>query len=98
MEHAVEELGPASVLCKRPGLAWQLVAGEGVIVDVGSRLMHGMNATAFGIWERVDGRRSLQEIAVELAAVHGVTPQRALQDVLAFGGDLCAQRLVEPAP
>jgi hypothetical protein len=53
--------------------------GESVVLDPVGNQVHRLNSSASYVWERCDGRRSVEEIAAELAAEHTI----ALDDVLA---------------
>lgn len=66
-----------------PELAWQVVDGEGVVVDLPRRQMLGLSPTAAFVWARV-GTASEDEIARELAAEFDVDEERARADVSAF--------------
>jgi SynChlorMet cassette radical SAM/SPASM protein ScmE len=58
-----------------------------------------LNGTGTFIWERLDGMRSLDEIAgAMVGAFDGVDAESAARDVQAFAAELLAQRFVEPAP
>jgi hypothetical protein len=66
-----------------PELAWQLVDGEGVVVDLPRRSMLGLSPSAAFIWARIDTSTE-DEIAAELARAFDVDEVRALADVRGF--------------
>lgn len=66
-----------------PELAWQVVDGEGVIVDLPRRSMLGLSPSAAFIWSRID-KASEDEIAAELARAFDVDEARAQADVRGF--------------
>ena len=71
------------------------------MLDAEGRKLRGLNRTGARIWELIDGRRSLAEIASRIAAEFQVTPERALQDVAPFVSQLAQRRLLmvtTPAP
>ena len=68
-----------------PELAWQVVDGEGVIVDLPRRSMVGLSPTAAFIWSRIDAATE-DEIACELARNFDVDEARAQEDVRGFLG------------
>jgi hypothetical protein len=64
-------------------LAWQVVDGEGVIVDLPRRSMFGLSPTASFIWSRIETATE-DEIAGELARAFDVDEARAQADVRGF--------------
>jgi len=66
-----------------PELAWQVVDGEGVIVDLPHRSMFGLSPTAAFIWSRIE-KATEDEIAAELATAFDVDEARAQADVRGF--------------
>jgi hypothetical protein len=76
-----------------PDLAWQVIDGEGVVVDLPRRRLLGLSPSASFIWSRI-GTASEQEIAADLARAFDVEETRALADVHAFLARLSAMGLV----
>jgi hypothetical protein len=66
-----------------PELAWQLIDGEGVVVDLPHRNVLGLNPTASAIWGMI-GHRSEDEMAAELARRFEVDEAAARADVREF--------------
>jgi Coenzyme PQQ synthesis protein D (PqqD) len=66
-----------------PELAWQVVDGEGVIVDLSGRRMFGLSPSAAFIWARIDTATE-SEIAGDLARAFDVDEARAQADVRGF--------------
>ena len=66
-----------------PELAWQVVDGEGVVVDLPRRCMLGLSPSAAFIWVRID-TASEDQIAAELAGAFDVDEARARADVQSF--------------
>ncbi len=66
-----------------PELAWQVVDGEGVIVDLPRRCMLGLSPSAAFIWSRIDDATE-DEIAAELVRAFDVDEARAQADVRGF--------------
>ena len=58
-----------------------------------------LNETGTFIWDRLDGTRSLDQIAGDLAdGFEGIDAESAATDVQAFAAELSAQGFVQPAP
>ncbi len=59
----------------------RFVASDALILDRGRNSIHQLNVTAVYIWERCDGRHSVEEIAESLAVRCGVDTGTAKVDV-----------------
>lgn len=62
------------------------IAGETILVPVAGRVgdldaVYTLNDVGSFIWELIDGRRSVQEIAEEVGSVYEVSVQQAATDV-----------------
>ncbi len=66
-----------------PELAWQVIDGEGVVIDLPRRRVLGLNPTGSFIWSRINSA-SEEEIAAELAIAFDVEEAQARSDVRAF--------------
>jgi hypothetical protein len=71
----------------------RVIEGEAVIVTPEDSQLHTLNKVGTFIWERSDGRRTLQSIVAELCEVYEVGLEQAVGDALAFV-ELCVQRNV----
>jgi hypothetical protein len=80
---------------RRSALVWRRIGDEAVILDPDRGIIRGVNLSAHAVWELLDGRRSLAEVARELAATYAITGARARADVLRFVGALARAALVE---
>ena len=79
-----------------PELAWQLVDGEGVIVDLPRRRVMGLNPTASLIFSLLE-RHTEDEIAAEVALRFDVDALQARADVREFVAALEARGFVSPS-
>lgn len=79
------------------GLQPVAVGDELVLVD-GWRTATVLNATAALIWERLDGRASVGQIAARLAATEGVPADLVLAEVLDVVRNVGAIGLLEDVP
>ena len=66
-----------------PELAWQMVDGEGVIVDLPRRRVLGLNPVGSLIWTLIE-KASEEEIVTAVARRFEVDEPRARADVRAF--------------
>jgi coenzyme PQQ biosynthesis protein PqqD len=87
-------MNPETVLKANPMLAWREIDGSIVIISPERSMVHELNPTASFIWKRVNGRRTTDEIAEQLAAEFDVTRESALADVHELVESLVANQLV----
>lgn len=76
-----------------PHVAWQVVGGETVVVDLRSGHALGLNGTAGLIWSSVE-RSKPEEIALRIAEEYGLAPEAAREDVREFIGELLERQLL----
>lgn len=79
------------------------VAGETILLPVRSGVasiesIYTLNEVAVAIWELVDGQRTADAIAEEIARRFDVSREEATSDVTAFLTDLAGAGLVEVQP
>jgi hypothetical protein len=91
-------LSAHSVLRRADRTAWQHVDRQLVILDVPSRTLLGLNGTAARVWQLLDGERSLEAIALDLAEVFQQPATRVRSDVLGFAAQLLERGCVEQVP
>jgi hypothetical protein len=85
---------PMPTLIKNPILAWREIEGETVIISPEESIMHELNATGSFIWNQIDGRRTVEEIATLLANEFEVPVETALTDTRGLLEQLCAKKLL----
>ena len=89
-----------AVYRKADGLLTRAIAGETIVVPIRGRLADMQNIFAINsvgefVWERIDGRRSLDEVVRDVAGQFDVDEGRARADVLEFVDELSQAGLVE---
>lgn len=72
----------------------RIVDGEAVVVEPGNGLLNVINKVGTRIWELTDGKRTVREIAEQVAGDFDVARDRALADTIEFLQDLNAKGLV----
>jgi hypothetical protein len=92
------ELQGDTVLQRSPGMAWQSIDGETVLLNLDGRELMGLNGVGARTWELLDGERSLRQIAAAIAQEFDVDAARAEADVIAFAAELVAAGAVEAVP
>jgi len=68
---------------RRSDVSVRDVEGDTVVLDRAAERIHRLNSTAGFIWQRCDGRRTVGDIAEELAGAFDVAPGAANEAVVA---------------
>ena len=76
-------------------IAWQIIDGEAVLVDLVRGDTLGLNETGGWIWSQLDDH-SVDEITTQLSSRFGVAPAEAQRDVAEFIDALASSGLVTP--
>lgn len=82
-------LSAASVPRRRPGVEIERVGEQAVMLDAAGSVARGLNESAARVWELVDGRRTVTQIAAELH------PDARVEDVSRFLEALLERGLIE---
>jgi hypothetical protein len=85
------------IVTRNPATAWRTIEGEAVILSLDTKVFRGLNAVGSRVWELIDGRRSVDEIAALVAGEFQVAPEAAARDVRAFVETLLAKGLATAA-
>ena len=78
----------------REGLALEVVDGEAVLLDLRTGALHRCNVSATAVLRACDGRRTVDELATDLAEEHDVPARVMVRDVRAALRQLRAADLV----
>jgi hypothetical protein len=96
------EIGPQTHWKVSADVVARDVAGDFVLVPIVGGIgdlddeLYCLNDSGREIWRRLDGTRSLGEIATELAGAYDAAPAEIEADVLGVVRELAARRLVVP--
>jgi hypothetical protein len=71
-----------------PGIVSRMVDGEAVLVDPKQGMVRVLNPAGARIWEMIDGRRTVAELAAGITAEYDIEASRAQADTVAFCEDL----------
>lgn len=87
---------PDSVFRRSPNATHQTVAGEAILIDLNTGSYYSLNETGTWLWEHLDGKRTVGELASELAAVCNISDQVDVikGDVIELLTDLTREKLV----
>ena len=80
-----------------PNVAWQIVDGEAIIVDLASGNTIGLNPAGTFLWSQIDGGRDDDAIAAAVVAEFDVSPEVAASDTREFLDTMHARALVVDA-
>jgi len=94
VDHAKPLPGLSARLRTNPRLAQQNLGGKTVVLHYEGKRLLGLNAGGTFVWSLLDGRRSLAEIAREVADRDGIDRETAEAGVLEFVQDLHRRDLV----
>lgn len=86
--------GPAR-LAPSPRVAWQMLDGEAVLIDLARGAAIGLNSSGSFLWSRL-ATLDADELASELCRAFDVDAQRARADVAAFMALLTERGFAEP--
>ena len=84
-----------AVLARRREIAWRTFEGEAILVVTARDEICHLNPVATFLWESLDGRSSLVELANKLCETFEVGREEALADALEFASDLLQRGMVE---
>jgi Coenzyme PQQ synthesis protein D (PqqD) len=83
---------------QRPGLNVRRVGDETIVLDRASNQVHHFNVTAGFVWQRCDGRHTVEEMASELVAAYDVDLETARKAVDTALGQLDSLGLLASEP
>ena len=77
-----------------PKVPWRAVDEKGILVDQESGYYFSLNKTGRFIWEKIDGKRSLRDIAAGMVERFEVDEETALKDCMELAERLLDQGLL----
>jgi hypothetical protein len=80
-----------------PNVAWQVVDGEAIVVDLASGKTIGLNATGTFLWSRLDGTRDPEALAAALVVEFEVPNDVAASHTYEFLSDMKTRALIVDA-
>lgn len=92
-------LTATSVFQRSPSATHQTVAGEAIVIDLNTGSYYSLNETGTWLWENLDSRRNVSQLAQDLAVVCDIPQQAEMvqDDVLEVLAELVKQGLVVQA-
>ncbi len=80
-----------------PKVAWQIVDGEAIVVDLASGRTIGLNPSGTLLWSKIDGARDDRELVAALMTEFEVAPDAAETDTREFLDEMTRRALVVDA-
>ncbi len=96
----MDNLTPESILVHSDDIVSREIEGELIIVPIASGIgdmedeLYTLNETGRSIWERIDGKRSLQNITGDLAEEYSATPDIIMKDVVGLAEELLKRKIL----
>ena len=93
-------VSPASVCAPSDEVVSREIEGELIIVPIASGIgdledeLYTLNETGRAIWERLDGKRTLAEVAADLAACYAGPSDLISRDVLGLAQELARRKII----
>jgi hypothetical protein len=81
-------------LIRSKNVAWKVLDGESVVLNLDSGVYFTLNTTGTAVWERIDGATSLEEIGRGLWEQFEITVEQARRDLLELTQTLLDEGLV----
>ncbi|MCX6701047.1 MAG: PqqD family protein [Methanomicrobiales archaeon] len=91
---------PESIVARSDDIVSREIEGELIIVPIASGIgdtedeLYTLNETGRSIWERIDGKRSLKNIADDLVIEYAAPLDIITRDVLGLVGELNRRKIV----
>lgn len=96
----MDPITPASSCIPSDDVVSREIEGELIIVPITSGIgdledeLYTLNETGREIWQRLDGKRTLGEVAAELAGVYEAPAETIMQDVLGLCSELAVRKIL----
>ncbi|MCK6440240.1 MAG: PqqD family protein [Planctomycetes bacterium] len=72
---------PRAVIVRAPNVSYSSLDGEVLVIDTSRRKSHRLLETASFIWQRCDGRNTVDDIVAAMTSVYDVAHDDAERDV-----------------
>ncbi len=85
---------PTARLQRSPNATFQVVADEAILIHLQTGVYYSLNEVGTAFWELLDGQRTLQDCAGQIAAEYNAPHEIVLADLSELAGELAAEGLV----
>ena len=69
-------------------MAWQVIDGETVLLDIDGQELLGLNAVGGRVWELCDGERTVDQLVAHITSEFAAPAETVAADVARFIGEL----------
>ena len=80
-----------------PHVAWQVVEGEAIVVDLASGKTVGLNTAGTFLWTHIDGGHDAAALAIALAGEFSLSREEAESDTDVFLSEMTTRTLIVDA-
>lgn len=85
---------PETVLTRSDSASYEIVADEAILIDVNTGTYFSLNSVGTEFWQRIDGARSVSDIAHELAEKYNVDSGMVTDDLIELATKMMDDHLV----
>lgn len=89
------EVDDQTVLRRSDRAAFEVAAGEAIVIDLESGTYFSLNEVGTVFWQRLDGQQTLRQHAEAIATDYDVDVSVAVADLIELAARLCSDRLVD---
>lgn len=87
-------LKDSTILNKKKKLPWRNIENNIIIVDLDREKVLDLDNSAKEIWELIDGKKSITDIAENLIEKYDISKQDIVKDIISFINELLKRELV----
>jgi len=95
---AKKEIGPDTVLQRKPGLLFNEIDGEVVMLSIENSEYYGMDKVGSRIWHLLENSMPFRELVEALMKEFEVTEEQCTADTLAFLRKITDKKLIDLTP
>lgn len=96
----MDPITPESICIPSDDVVSREIEGELIIVPIASGIgdmedeLYTLNETGRAIWQRLDGRRTLRDVAADLAEDYTAPLEQITCDVIGLAGELAKRKIL----
>ena len=95
---AKKEIGPDTVLQRKPGMLFNEIDGEVVMLSIENSEYYGMDKVGSRIWHLLEKPMKFRDLVSTLMEEYEVTEEQCTTDTLAFLKKITEKKLVDLTP
>lgn len=79
---------------KNEKIAWRIVEGDGVLLNLSTGYYYTLNEVGRFLWETLDGKKPLSDILTDIIGCYDVDTETAKNDMITLIEDLLQEGLI----